>query len=923
MLTFSRFKYACAISVLCFAAIAASPPSGDFVFETKFVRYVITSEGRNKSLFDKTNHTELLASAGAPFASVRLKDGRAGDASSISKDGSTFRVEFKSVGVAARYKISSTSNYILIGLDGIEGPEPQELQLAQLHLSPLSHSGSWIVVRWNDKVAVSLMALSDQVNSRLEDPSSIVSSIQSAFSFAGGRVAIVAAPTAGFMDAVHKLETDQNLPYCRLNGNWGKASADVKTSYLFTNMTEANADEVIRYASLGGFRYILISSPAWSQTLGSYEINTRNFPSGEKGLVSIAGKCHKAGLKVGLHMLTSLVSRNDPLVKSDLSMLLTDAETALANDIGEGDTEISATSPLDDFRKGGLSEDLQIGEELVRCPRIGGPRMDRFMNCARGVGGTKAAPHKAGEKIRGLSSDGGNYFVDLKTPLTGKVSQRIADLFNRCGFDMIYFDAGELNSRDGPFWYWGGRQQMDIWRRISLDLLVQGSGSTPWTWHIWCRYTTDDLALTAVKQYLDFHKIASYMNFLNDNFMPAELGWWGILGDAPDHRATTPDEVELLGVRSAALDVPFSIEADVESLRANGRTEEMLRMLSQYERLRLSGNVTADVRNRLRNGEWHLVDEGGKAVFYPVVYSTQYGSPQAKMGQTNNFKAQPFRFRLEAAPLLAKPDDAANIVLCDSISGFALGSPITMSQVPGFVAGRFEFIKGASAQSQSVFINPAGNSAARGDGSIIDLRGHRALAVTLKVEGAAPVSVSNPAVLNVQLEAGGRYREYYVNLDFSGTRTVIIKEPTSERVLPEFGQASYSAKLALMGFNYSGVNAINIRWMRLFPSGPAARISIVRIEALAESSATLQNPELLVNNETIQIPAELRTNDYAEFWGIGPIRIFDKDGNQKQSVPQPTHIPTIRDGENTIAVKGPASADVKLTTILLGDPVSP
>jgi hypothetical protein len=747
------------VLALGLAAIAANTPADEFVFDTKFARYVITAQGRNKSLFDKANKTELLASKDTPFASVKLKDGRTGDA--------------------------------------------------------------------------------------------------------------------------------------------------------------------IRYANLGGFRYILIDVGAWAQSWGSYLINSSNYPDGEKGLASVVDRCHRAGLKVGLHMLTSLISRNDPLVRSNPAMLFANSEAILAHDIDEKETVISASVPAGSFSKAGAIEDVRIGDELLQCTIAKRSQADAVLNCARGAMGTKAGPHKSIERIQGLPSYSGAYFADLNTEMMGKVSARIADLFNRHQLDMIYFDAGEINSIEGPYWYWASRQQMDIWKRIDHDFLVQGSGSTSWSWHIWCRNACDDQAVTAVKQYLDFHKIAGYAKYIKDNFMPAELGWWGIWDNAPDRRATTPDEVELLGIRSIAHDVAFSLETNIERLKANGRTEEMLRILSQCERLRLSGKVGTEARNKLRSGEWHLVEEGGKTEFFPVVYSSHLGSVSGTINQTNEFKAQPFRFRLEVIPVLSNPGDTANIILCDSKTGFAVGTPDTKNQESGFVAGRFEFIKGQGSQTQSVFELAVGAKKTEGERIALNLLKHRALAVTLKVESSELVSGNFPAVLNIQLEAAGPFRDRYINLDFDGERTVIIREPTSERLLPEFQQAVYSPKLTLMGFDYSRVNAVNIRWMRPMKAGSQAKVSIIRVEALAENDATLRNPELLINKESLIIPAEFGTNDYAEFWGRGSIRIFDRNGHERMRLRQPEHIPILRNGENAITLKAAGDADIRLTAITLGDALSP
>ncbi len=57
------------------------------------------------------------------------------------------------------------------------------------------------------------------------------------------------------------VEQDFRLPSPMLGGKWAKVSEDVLTSYLLIDLTEANADETIQYAKLGGFRY-----PFWYTT---------------------------------------------------------------------------------------------------------------------------------------------------------------------------------------------------------------------------------------------------------------------------------------------------------------------------------------------------------------------------------------------------------------------------------------------------------------------------------------------------------------------------------------------------------------------------------------------------------------------------------------------------------------------------------
>ena len=145
---------------------------------------------------------------------------------------------------------------------------------------------------------------------------------------------------------------------------------DARTSYLFTDLTEANVDETIRYAKMGGFRYILIYSSTWSTSLGSYPINLKSFPHGEAGLKSVVDKCHAAGLKVGMHMLTSFVGKNDPLVRPKPDPgLLKDGEATLAADMTEVATQLTATSAsaLAGFSLQTGSYDIVIDDEIVHC----------------------------------------------------------------------------------------------------------------------------------------------------------------------------------------------------------------------------------------------------------------------------------------------------------------------------------------------------------------------------------------------------------------------------------------------------------------------------------------------------------------------------------------------------------------------------
>jgi hypothetical protein len=894
---------------LAFAAVNAARAE-NFVFETRVARLVIGSDSMASSLIDKQNGKEQLQPERLPFFAVR-KSGQTFPASGIEKQGALFHVTFGTSGISADYRITASPDYIVVELTQVQGNGVDEIRLIQLS-TPLANAGGLLGVRWNDEFAICLMGLSEQVDSKITGPV-VSASVYPEFSMQGQRVALIAVRTPRFLDVVQKVEHDFQLPSPTIGGTWAKLSADTRTSYLFTDLNEANADETIRYAKMGGFRYILVYSGTWSVSLGSYPINLKGFPHGEEGLKSVIDKCHAAGLKVGMHMLTSLVGQNDPLVwpKPDPG-LLKDGETALATDVNERQTELVANSSLvmDGPSVQGDPSDIAIDNEILHCGRIDGAK---FLQCQRGFAGTSSGAHKAGTRIEHLAERDGAYLANLRSPLADAVSNRIAGVINRVGFDMIYFDGGETNSADGPAWYWTGVQQLQIWARSKRDLLVQGSGITNWSWHIFSRGTSDDYSAVAVKQYLDYHKIADAWLVYHNNFLPAELGWMGFLQDTSDHPATTPDELEYYAVRMLALDSALSLETNLNALKANGRSGEMLELLGAYEQLRLSGSVPNAVRQQLAQGEWHMTRRGE---FHPIRYDAQRAAIPGEITLKNEFEEQPLKFRAQVTPALANPGDSANILLLKSQLPLEIPPPGSKDAMPGALIQRVELSKVVQDQG-SVFMVGASDRTA---GKALDLTKHRALSVRLEVERPTQASASGEsAVLNLQLETGNKtYRDYYVDLDFRGTRTILLPEPGTSRTLAEFRPApsNYQFKAAMYSFNYGNVVALNLRWMR-YPAGNGLRCRVSLVEALQERDSALKQVQLSTGNAIIAIPGEMTTGEYAEYWGDGPIRVFDPNGVLLRTVPA-NHGPQLKPGENRLLLRAAGTGTVKLTAITTG-----
>ena len=128
------------------------------------------------------------------------------------------------------------------------------------------------------------------------------------------KVALLACPKSQWLALVEAVEVQHGLPHPTINGTWAKQHPDVHSSYLFVDITAANAAAVINYALRGGFKHVMPYAWTWARTAGSYLLNTNNYPSGLPGLRSVVAQVHDHDLKFGFHMLSCLISTDDPYV---------------------------------------------------------------------------------------------------------------------------------------------------------------------------------------------------------------------------------------------------------------------------------------------------------------------------------------------------------------------------------------------------------------------------------------------------------------------------------------------------------------------------------------------------------------------------------------------------------------------------------
>jgi hypothetical protein len=238
-----------------------------------------------------------------------------------------------------------------------------------------------------------------------------------------------------------------------------KDSPIARQSYWFLGFGEKEVDKVIDYCHRAGLRQVMMSSGAWCVHVGHYTFNTRQYPDGIESLRRTVARLHAAGILVGMHTFASKVSKTDAYVTPVPSRgFWVDMRAQLAVDAGPTDKQIRTTTDLSQWPgspvcrqkvwEGHVTkhQEVVIDDEIICFDRIGPEgKWDTFQGCRRGAYGTRAASHASKTECRHYGVDGciNGYIIDLDGPLFEETTSRLAEIFNACDFDMVYFDGSE------------------------------------------------------------------------------------------------------------------------------------------------------------------------------------------------------------------------------------------------------------------------------------------------------------------------------------------------------------------------------------------------------------------------------------------------------------------------------------------------
>jgi len=889
-------------------AAAAMP----VVWETPAFRYTISESGTNLSFVDRATGTDYLR-AEPPSACAWVRCGgvsHPATAAALADGRVTLR--FGATGLQAVLKTETHPSCVVLTVESIAGGDVEALTFLN---APLTLRGAPDEPFGACTLALNLPTRVDALPALQRE---LRASCEKKFGLVGAKVAIVAAPMARMLPALQDtLSRAGELPVCRVAGPWAREIPFNRGSYLFNfgSLTETNVEEWIQMTRSLGFTQIDNHGGGAFFRFGDFELNREKWPDGWETWRRIVARLHAAGIGSIFHTYAFFIDKQskyvtpvpDPRLDAFRTFTLAEPLSAEATEIVVNESTANLSTITGFFEQNSLV--LHLGDELVTFGGVSKTAPWKFTGVKRGALGTKPAAHPRGAPARHLKEMFGLFVPNVETTLFEEIAANHAEIVNRCGFDGVYLDAIDGSSilRGGDeAWYWAGRFVVEIQKRLRQPVGMEMSAMWHSFWQYRTRWQAWDLPRRGPKRFIDLH--AAEVN--GGLLLPLHLGWWGMFSfHPPQVEPTYPDVIEYLGAKLVGWDAGISLAAGVdrETLVRTPLFRRAADMLRTCEELR-HGNVFDEVaRAKLRapGAEFALcTNAAGQTRFRHVRSQAQtvaVAEPWTLTWQvTNPFAAQPVRFRLEAlmsaasvestnAALVAAPgNEPPERWRATTAAGVSLGWRVADSGGPlctllATNAGRVAR-QAAWARMQKQF-EPW-----------LNLKDKQAIAV--EVEGDA-----SGALLAFRLEspphlAYGAVADRYIPVDFTGRRRFVLIETESTRWSDyAWNDGKHAYHVYRENVDFGAIESLSI-WLQHLAPGRQTQVSLGPIHALPLRAATVANPRLTVNGNTIEFPVELPSGSWLEGNGPDDCWAYGPKGESLGQVTPRGEWPTLAAGTN-------------------------
>jgi hypothetical protein len=912
-------------------------------FENRRTTLAVDLQGRITSLRSRASGRELLA-VPTPLVSARLKDGRPLTARRATRDGDTLTFDFPRGLGNAVIDVDARRDFFTFTVRSLSLTNVESLTFCSLSPAPAKYVGAMANMLSDDTDAVCLRGYGLPVEMSAGRGALRVWTT-AAHGLVGERAGLAAGPKADMPAMLRSMAEHADVPYSKLGGPWSLGTEANRGSYLFADLAHAATDDWIDLARRGGFSTIHLHG--WWRTLGHYDVSTNLYPRGLADMGDTVARIHAAGLRAGIHTLTACIDPRDAWITPEASPHLIPFDTyTLARALSPTDTVLTVNerpSARHDtvFTYMSNGNAIRIGSEIVQYADVSREPPYAFSRCTRGAFKTRPTAHPAGERADYLQQRYIAFYPQPDSPLASDLADHIANVFNTCRLDQIYFDGSEgMMSRYGI-----DALRHAIFKRLDGDPLVEASCHGAHNWWFHSRLGAWDHPVWAAKRFHDKH-VATSAQYRDTDLLEPQMGWWAPRQATSQARGHFLDEMAYFACKNLGLDAAMSIQGvNVSRTRLPFHIERQFTLLGWYERLRLARYFDTQTVARVavpgeefrlrqtRDGAWR---------FTPVKITAHRISALGNGSETwsahNPHAEQPLCARVEAlyavapydspkrVPVLA-PDDFASLKTATAAPAITLALSEETADTQG--GGRNLLLRAANtgtvragAWARATLDIPApyrslGNNAAFG--------------LWVKGDGSG-------ALLNLQLGCPREYMhalsDHYVTLDFTGWRYVelLARERDVERMANYVWPYGGAYDIYRNPLDLAHISQVNL-YLNDLPPGKNVDVTVSPVMALPTQSAALSNPALTINGRTLTLPFTLTSGDFAELETDGGCTHYNELGDPLDSIPRGTSAPACSEPvERPVLLPGPnhlsfsclppsnASARAEITLSTLGTP---
>lgn len=739
-----------------------------------------------------------------------------------------------------------------------------------------------------------------------------------------------------------------NIPYSHKGGAFAddEENHDLHFSYLLnlSGISEAEVDEWILLAHSFGAKQIDFHGGETFR-FGDYQFNPDKYPDGIASMKRVIARLHKAGIQAGLHTYAQFISPYSEYVTPIPHPDLAGTYYTLAHDL-----DLSSAAALVLESTEGVSSitgffvqnsaHLVVDNEIIRFDETGA---HEFRITARGEFGTIPTIHKAGTPVKHLMQEFGLFVPDGDSDLYLEIARRTAEIYNACGFDMIYLDAIDGTScvkktdRSDPendlSWYYANRFVSELMRCVKKVPILEMSAMWHHFWFYRSRMGAWDYSARSHKMLLSAHDASNRRSRLS-TFMPQNYGWWAYGKINPKDSVQTQriylDDYEFFASRACKSGWSLAFILTLEEFHSSAELQRAACLIRQYEKLRLEGR--SDV---IPESTECLIKSSGQIV--PVTYYHTDSTAESALKFLAEKNERILQLRIENLPLAVQNDS-----LC-LLSSFDCRDLRTYCSTTVTASSEERTDSGAARKGLQLHASQSGELGyARFEKKYaVPLNAESPRAIGFWVYGDGKCEKLDIQLISPKHRNSGT-ADFVITVDFKGWKHFLFYHPNpellSEDSWPFSGGGHYNDPPYHPEFDIAketpcsqttwhpsrrdvGIYMLTrekIYWDCIesisvliggMKDGETYDLILGDVYAYKLEAHSLSDPIVYYNSDTIQIKGKLDPFTYVE-WRDGMCSAFDSNGHPCDEITIGTPPASLNQGENTFRV---FSEDTRIT----------